>query len=560
MANDNNSATPTRQDDQKLFEFDSVKSFYENIKGIGADGLVINPKSIDSLRSYININSNKEHLDKDLKELIIGTIGNGKLSPSKTPQESRCHAFYRVIGFPVISKSKGIYNPGHDTVAGKKKITPAMKADIAADPLDGFFALSEERERYVSTFLKKFSNNQHIDSCVTALSGINIRDFIAPFKDPNALESMFNIENQGYDIKDDSIVGSNDVDLDEYVNSDSKTSEGFSTKRYHFIKPFAVDPRIDISVQVEKKVAVPFTLDHSNRIATTVPVADHTSQKIEVDPPLIEAIIIRRALEFDPSIKLTKLDKSTIDKILNIKEIKNEQLVKDITGAVYGVNQQQFFLQYLNIIRAMVGQLRAALNAIKVIQSRYYWLPIPSDTGPEDGCSVSDIIVDIFDSRNTLEDLQTEKDGELIFLYFQTAADDVLSSAISAAPNYAKKIMPLFFGANDADKNQLELLKKKRNKALTAANDQLQIVELIMGEFSGFGLADMIVIMGGLHLMPAQSLLGFLDEDAYDRAKKTEGLKIPDKNPTTINVALNDLTNNVRGLYNIMDDLIKGSS
>ena len=215
MANENNSFTPTRQDNQN-FKFDAVKSFTENIK------------NIDRLRSNINIDNNKDELHNNLKDFISGKIGTAVLSPETTPQESRCHTFYRVVGFPIISKNNGIYNPGYDAVTGEKKITPDKKATIAADPLDGFFALSEERERYVNKFLKLFSNNKFIDANVTALSGINIRDFIAPFKDPNALESKFNIENQGYDITDDSIVGNNDVKFNQYVNSDSKTFTNFS--------------------------------------------------------------------------------------------------------------------------------------------------------------------------------------------------------------------------------------------------------------------------------------------------------------------------------------------
>ena len=570
MANDNNSSSePIIQDNQK-FTFDAKKSFNENILGIGDRGEIINPMSIDRIRSYINIDDNKEHLDKDisLRAYYNGTIGNSKLSPSETPQESRCHAFYRIIGFPIISKSHGFYNPGHDAVTGEKKITPAMKGNRAADPIDGFFELSAERERSVNTFLKLFSDNTTIGAAVTALSGINIRDFIAPFKDPNALESKFEIKNQGYDIEDDSTVGYNDVKLNQYVNSDSETFSGFSKKRYHFIKPFAVDPRIDISVPVEKKMAVPFTLDPSNRIVSSFSVDTKTTQKAVVNPPLIEAIIIERSIGEGGVVKLGGLDQSTIDAIKSIEGIQDEQLVKDISsGNVYELPRAQQFVYYLNVIRAMVVQLVAALKIIEEIQSDYYWLPIPSITGPENGCSVNKVFAKIFDNNNKLKYLQTEKDKQIVISFARTFAelDPNLTAVTADIANLYKKSYPLFFnkrGSNhlgDRVSEQLKSSEQERNKALTAANEQLKIIELIMGEYSGFGLADMIAIMGGLYLMPVKSLLGFLDEDAYDRAKKAPGLKgkIPDENPATIYVALDDLTKNVISLYNIMDEYME---
>ena len=163
--------------------------------------------------------------------------------------------------------------------------------------------------------------------------------------------------------------------------------------------------------------------------------------------------------------------------------------------------------------------------------------------------------------------LLTEKDKQRVISFARTFAelDPNLTAATADIANLYKKSYPLFFnkrGSNhlgDRVSEQLKSSEQERNKALTAANEQLKIIELIMGEYSGFGLADMIAIMGGLYLMPVKSLLGFLDEDAYDRAKKAPGLKgkIPDENPATIYVALDDLTKNVISLYNIMDEYME---
>jgi hypothetical protein len=57
--------------------------------------------------------------------------------------------------------------------------------------------------------------------------------------------------------------------------------------------------------------------------------------------------------------------------------------------------------------------------------------------------------------------------------------------------------------------------------------------------------------MGALYLMPKESLLGFLDPDAYNRARLI--IKdLPQSNAKTIVDALNDLTENVMNMYELM--------
>ena len=58
-------------------------------------------------------------------------------------------------------------------------------------------------------------------------------------------------------------------------------------------------------------------------------------------------------------------------------------------------------------------------------------------------------------------------------------------------------------------------LNNKRNQLLAKASNALQIVEMIMGEFSGLGLCDIVAVVGALYTMPLASLVGFLDTDSY---------------------------------------------
>ena len=95
-----------------------------------------------------------------------------------------------------------------------------------------------------------------------------------------------------------------------------------------------------------------------------------------------------------------------------------------------------------------------------------------------------------------------------------------------------------------------------RTKILNGAGEALQIIEMIMGEFSGFGLVDIIAIMGSLYIMPIEDLLGFLDADAYARAKTVLGSSLPAQT-TPITGPMNTLASTVSAFYQIMDNIFQ---
>jgi hypothetical protein len=98
----------------------------------------------------------------------------------------------------------------------------------------------------------------------------------------------------------------------------------------------------------------------------------------------------------------------------------------------------------------------------------------------------------------------------------------------------------------------LTKLNLSRGKYLTKANTALQTTEIILGEFSGLGLADIVAVMGALWVMPQESLLGFLDPDALARMNDTLGLS---ESSPGINKAMSDFIMNVQSFYSLMDKI-----
>lgn len=501
---------------------------------------------IDSSRSFASVN-----IRGTIDVMSIATLANVE----KTMQESRCHAFFRLIGFPVVSKDFKIYNPGFDIINDPdRKIKIKNKSSIANNPIEGFNALSYQRETYTQNNLATFSNPQSIEAGVLALSSggtKSLRKFVAPLEKSDDSFDM-NIDNQSYTIDTTGLVGKNDTLLNFYEDAGGNPPTNLSETRFHIIKPFIVDARIELSTQPQSKsVAVPFIPDQSYA---------KVSATEFVKRPLLEKIIRDRFFVGDQTASAGTATNDTLNIIAESLNIKDEDLIKLVSNKdIYGQSEQSQLIKFINIIRAMMQELVKAQHIIRKIQGDYYWLPAPATIGPEGGSEVQGVFLPNI-IGNTLV---TKKDAAIIL----AKAEDIMNGQNAEAGNataepdlgnFALKSYVTTFGpdtssalGNNISKN-LESLSQKRFRALQQANNALRTVEVIMGEFSGFGLCDIIAIMGALNIMPKDQLLGFLDEDSIDRMNNSMGLDVSPGNYTS---SMNTFVSVVKDFYNLMDKI-----
>lgn len=518
---------------------------------------------IDAVRSFINT-SNKENEVK-LKSLNDKNIMeiSSSLKMEKSPQESRCHAFYRLIGFPVINSSKTkMYNPGLDIIPGVKLQDKSAKVSIATDPIPDFVKVSYERENYLSKIQNVFYSNRTLNSSLLLLSSSTaIRKFIAPLEkntdpfDIKVVDSKYSMDAHG-------IVGKgNSIPLSEYVDSAGKTATfafnggGSFNDKQHIIGPFIVDPKIDFSVTPSKNlVAVPFV---PSRNSLKINDTDYVKR------PLIEKII-RERYAIDNEVNIGDFNKSVVDFIKDFDSIKDESLIKRITktDGTYKLTEQAQFAKYLNIIRAMSQKLVRAQKIIESAQSQYYFLPIPNVNGPEYGCDFYPTFLKV------PEKFRTTKEKDIILLKIQTVVNELpdQQTTSNGSPesidfNFAFDSVKTTFGSDtseaygDVAARNLQQIVRIRSSILKDACNALRDIEIIMGEFSGLGLSDIVAIMGALYIIPRENLLGFLDDDAFDRMK----LALPhvkDSKPG-LTESYTIFTNVVKDLYNIMDKIYK---
>lgn len=528
--------------------------------------------SIDKIRSYNNTNNiSKDYVTNVISSLPANKASlldlkakfNIKCSIESTPQESRCHAFFRIIGFPCCDSSKSkIFNPGYDIIKNSSRtIDDIYKIGVIKDPLPGFRELSISRETFYIDNAKTFSAQESIDAATLALSsGRNIRQFIAPLTDTQFDDTK--IAHQQYRIDLTSSVGGIFKSLAEYQDvfgqKPTKVSTFGSSGFGHIIKPFLVDPVIDLMINDSaKKIGVPFA-----PTKTELKVVNDTY----VARPMLEQVIRDRFTIVNPVETSGTADASVLNYIKSIPNINDVEIINNATN-LYKLGDQTQFLKFLNIIRAMIKKLVDAQGVITLTQDKYYWVPVPSKNGPEGGCSVQGVFL----STNLDSDLITAADQVVINALIKTAImqADALAATATATPDVGGYALPNALGlpnlgasttpdslGNDVVKNYRQVV-SIRDEELKAACTALQTVEIIMGEFSGLGLCDIVAILGGLYLMPRDSLLGFLDDDALVRM---QGAGLTATDATTISspglaVASNDFINVVKDLYNLMDKI-----
>lgn len=573
---------------------------------------------IDDIRGQVSATVTSSPTENLIKALNINPSTNtiattpNTVAPTQLAQESRCHAFYRIIGFPVInSAKKDFYNPGFDIIIGtnikrdgtniKRKIDMDRKLGIAKNIDKDFEKLSEARETYAAQTSKIFSVPTSVEAGVLALTSgtygkngnVNKRDFAQPFKSTEPFD--FSIEAQSYSSPGDitstySLVGNREVFLSDYQSINADPANGYKPKpglggndsvlfgHKHIIKPFMVDPRIDFSIWasesktssgVSKRIAVPF-----------VPNASFlkTSNTATAERPLLEKIITDRFAT--PTVQEAGVNaNNVINYVKGIKSIQSITIGSSpisgiFSGSVYKLSQQQAFAQTVSTIQSLMFKLVDSMRIVHARQGDYYWLPIPSTLGPEGGCSVRDVPL----SENVDKALLTPADFDIIekqigVLLSNLTSASTQSTATPDVGSYAFSNYKLTFDSSTSDSQgslsaqSQNTMVKTRDNLLEQGSDALQIIEMIMGEFSGLGLCDIVAIMGALYVMPLNdpdskgtgNLLGFLDEDAIVRAEVI--LKQPAGSLVSVQSgivpAMTSLSNTVNSFYQIMDKIFQ---
>ena len=499
-------------------------------------------KEINDIRSHTNLTSMDVAIDLDNSAI--------KLKSNEVPQESRCHAFYRLIGLPVIGAGGDSYSPGFYLTDNGKEDKLSNKKKIADDVPKEVKLLHFLREVSAPTFENIFST-QSVDSSVLALSSFNIRSFAAPLLKGG---TPFDPSIPSYTVAGDDTVNNNisfSFELSYYVDENgdqiSASSPGLARSRSHIIKPIMVSAPIELTVlPSEKRVSVPFPEDKSKTLI---------GHDMYVRRPYIELVC---RVRFDGRNKIDTRTPSQQETITFIQEddtFKDLEIIKSISEGVGAVTNESNFIKFFNIIRAMSTELIKAVTDIDKVRSKYLWVPISSKKGPEFGSQTRDLVLK--DPNNSNAD--REIISQVIKQRFAEITGDVLTTTKKDLGNFSLGTIQITpdnsSGLGNINSNNLDNELDKRNSECNKANSALRKIEIIMGEFSGLGFCDIIAIYGALWLIDKKDLLGLLDIDAFGRMKEVPELKSdPDlNNRSTPLAAIEAFEKKVKELYELMD-------
>jgi len=536
-------------------ELDQNKSFYDDqnyqfdIDQIYNDFIL----EIDAIRS------NSTFIPDIATKYIKSLLNNGsvKLNIENTPQESRAHAFYRLIGFPVLAADGSSYSPGHDSMKEDRKINKQKKLNICLNPIVGFDELVSTREKYIQSILKIFSKGSSISASALVISSggagpqgsPNLRKFISPFDKNNSHNDMASI-NQSYEIENSILIGGDNKNLSTL--KDENNEQPTLVKKYHIIKPFIVNGKIDfMATPSTKRVCVPFTYDKSYTLI---------SDGVFAKRPLIEKII--REKLFTNNTSNSEYEKRVNNYIQNISTIKDIKVVDRISTSDFEYSDREQFANYLKMIQEMMNKLIEAADIVKSTQEKYLWLPETSKNGPEGGLKVKPLF---FPKEKDQENLLTEADKAILLRTAKVMANNFTSKNIEDKnPNNKDYSFDNFTKTFNKDTTEsmgdvsaatLDKISKDRKNYIEKANAASRTIEIIMGEFSGLGLCDIFAIQGALHILPLRYLLGLIDDDAFDRMNKILKTNIESSDRSSPDEALEELSSIVFDFYGIMDKI-----
>jgi len=504
------------------------------------------------------------------------------METSSSPVESRAHAFLRFIGFPVATEN-GFYNPGFNpqgtgflgTLDGIAKKQEKINKDFSQAP---FISSVVDREQdsldNTAIFRRQDLNSSLYAILLTTTSGLrpfqNLKEGAGPFE---VDEQTFTVKFREF-IANDFFSDNPNLDAAETATLIKLLGTKYSDSR-HILKPFVVDPRIDLTVMPDtSRVAVPFLPDSDSLML---------DKNKSVKRPGIELIIRERLRsssteddnyyktiqklandEIGPSDLViteggatisTRDLRSAAEAVLDDNEITSGSILE-----LQGITtvQVKYITDLVKTLKCLVGVLRDSLETVSQVQELINWVPIPSLGGPELGNNGAKLATT--GTSNTL----TSIDRRINSLKLQRFA---AQRKITEEVDLGDFSSPFQETSNTTDitkfDEEINELVGKRNKIADIGFRAMGRIETIVGEASGLGLIDILSVYIALWAMKEESLINLLDEQSF---KRLEGFfpdllsgaaadrATSDTNvQTQITQSLQDFEDKLRNVLNFVD-------
>ena len=479
-----------------------------------------------------------QSIDSDIVSLAqkyifpIDRIRGYDSKDSVRPFESRCHAFYRYLGLPVVDPSAddSFYSPGY--YPPSKSNTNATKSNTSRKNIDTKFkaspskSISAIRENNFKLLRNVFAK-QDLISSLYALALHHVRTFQAIDDSENS--DPFFADQQTF------TEDARKIEVENFINANPGSSESINSSMaktasilgasldsgQHILKPFIVDPVIANSIQPPTNlICVPFL----KNIADT-----KLNKNTVLQRPGIETIIrvrfannptdtlflddVRKIIsgEVSPEQSTATLDRQgIIDTIEAIFQINDINSLPDSFNTSLSNIQLTTISGLVKTLKAIVVQLHGNLDAIHQAIVNINWLPIPSVEGPEiiRGASLNRFGVNLSIYDKVITNLK---------LQLFSANSSSNAPELATLGNFATPFTAFSPKTTSLINTVLEDLQNKKKNYSDNAFKSMSNMELISGEVSGLGLVDILAIYIALWSVEDKYLLGLIDNDAFER-------------------------------------------
>lgn len=473
-------------------------------------------KFITPIDSYRSRNAPNVFTNNIFSDIIGTDVGLG--TPNSL-QESRAHAFYRLLGLPVINSDGKFFNPGFNP----------LRNDAFNNEAD----ISNSLSILVKYAIATRENDARLRVNRFSRANIEASTYSLALATPKGQRKFM--------IMDESLDSLSEFDLQSVKIPERKS---FITTRYkkrdgseitntydtvtHILRPFMTDPVI--SSQLDPKSG-------SRSVMIAVPFLNKEDTEYErnkyVKRPGIEFILrlrLRQQNILESSSNM--FDQITLKSLEGEVSANNQKEIaavlsntgvddSDINRILNNVSAIELYT--LNdLVKTFKGLIDLYVKNIEIIERVYkqiIWSPLSNEGGPEKGTDVSTgfIIPKSFLDSWEIERRIVKLEAKSLFAKNQTDIGDDLSYSDFTISEF-QNMVKLF-------DDRLQDAKNERSKLETEASNALRIIEYISGEVSGLGLIDIIAIYMAMWSVDINVLLDLIDDAAAKRLFNIDELK-----------------------------------
>ena len=469
---------------------------------------------IDRYRSHSNPNSQAQQ--------------QPGLKSSQTPQESRTHAFYRILGLPSIGTDGSLVSPGFCPSLSAQDKDRAQNLKISEEVKQAQVNRENDFMDNAAVFANGTQSACIFSLCLSVPNGQRAFS-VVPASDTTSIQSLDTIPQQVQSLPNRVM----------YISSTFKYSDGFSIPENdvfntvsHPLAPFMTDPVINANLDPKSgsqsvMVAAPF-LKYSD--------TEHESNKY-LNRCGLEMILILRLREQNSSSETqATLDNIETEALPDISNVSQKEIAAalsnigvdtvDVTQVLNGAGQIELYTlnDLVRAFKKLIHLYVQAIETISNISNEIMWVPLCKTGGPESGTSVSTLFVipnqfiDSWNLERRIRQLQVKSSLATKQYEMGNTSDCqplTLSNFTIPSFNSVRKVMDDSLSEANSQRDQLE----------ADGSNALKTIEIISGEVSGLGLIDIIAVYMALWSLDVPTLLNLIDDPAATRLNSIGELK-----------------------------------